>query len=74
MLNNTIALIAFQEQDNLGVGYITSLLLDTGFSVKIIDFRMDKKEIVRILYEINPFILGFSIIFQKHINKFKELI
>jgi len=72
--NNPVVLIAFWEQDNLGIGYIASLLLENGFNVKIIDFRSGREEILYQIQEYNPIIVGFSIIFQYHIYEFRELI
>jgi len=67
-------IIAFLEQDNIGVGYIGAMLANEKQTVKIIDFRANKKIILRNLLVYNPNIVGFSIIFQYHIYEFKELI
>ena len=66
--------IAFQEQDNLGIGYISSVLLKAGFNIKIIDFRVGKEKILTQLIQHSPLVVGFSIIFQYHIDDFKDLI
>ena len=36
-----VILIGFQEQGNLGVGYVAAMLLQRGFAVRILDFRSD---------------------------------
>jgi radical SAM superfamily enzyme YgiQ (UPF0313 family) len=74
MVDVPIFLIAFLEQDNLGIGYIASVLKRSGFKVKIIDFRIGKEAILEHIVRINPTIIGFSIIFQYHIESFKNLI
>ncbi len=74
LIDKPICLIAFEEQDNLGIGYIASVLLQAKFKVKIIDFRMDKEIILKRLQTYDPLIVGFSIIFQYHIDAFKDLI
>lgn len=75
MYNNQPAVIvAFLEQDNLGVGYLASMLMHKQQPVKIIDFRSGKKHIHNSLLSCQPKIVGFSIIFQYHIYAFKELI
>jgi len=74
MPNKTVVIIAFEEHDNLGVGYITSVLIKGGFTVKIIDFRIDREAILEKLKQFNPLIVGFSIIFQYHLYRFKDLI
>lgn len=71
---HTVAFIVFCEQDNLGVGYITSILLNTGYRVKMIDFRLGKDRILEELRRSEPLVVGFSIIFQYHIDEFRELI
>jgi anaerobic magnesium-protoporphyrin IX monomethyl ester cyclase len=74
MSGKPVCLVAFEEQDNLGVGYLASVLLQDGFNVKILDFRLDKKRILERLRFYNPQVVGFSIIFQYHIDDFKVLI
>ena len=74
MCNNPAVFIAFEEQDNLGVGYIASVLSQTGFDIRIIDFRLGKKSILDSIIHYNPLVVGFSIIFQYHIYDFKDLI
>ncbi|MEN8193344.1 MAG: radical SAM protein [Bacteroidota bacterium] len=74
MQNIPIVFIAFQEQDNLGVGYLCSTLVEAGYEVEIIDYRHDKKYILERLQFHNPLIIGFSIIFQYHLYDFKQLI
>lgn len=69
-----IAFVAFLDQDNLGVGYLASILIKEKFKVKILDFRLGQKQILEHIQKINPVIIGFSIIFQYHIREFKTLI
>lgn len=74
MTGSPIVLIAFQEQDNLGVGYLAAVLHRKGFDVRIVDFRLGSEEITRAVRAIDPLVIGFSIIFQYHLDEFKELI
>jgi len=74
MSKNPVFFVAFQEQDNLGIGYISSVLLQAGFNIKIIDFRLGKEEILTQIIRHPPLVVGFSIIFQYHIDDFKDLI
>ena len=67
-------LIAFEEQDNLGIGYIASLLLQHELGVKIIDFRIGEEHILQQVSTYRPVIIGFSVIFQYYIHAFKDLI
>ena len=66
--------IALKEFDNLGVGYVGAMLSEAGFETRIIDFRQKKEEILKILKNLNPLIVGFSVIYQYHINQFIDLI
>ena len=74
MTKKPVFFVAFQEQDNLGIGYISSVLIQAGFSIKIIDFRSGKEEILTQMIRYQPLVIGFSIIFQYHIYDFKDLI
>lgn len=74
MPNNKIFLIGFQEQDNLGIGYIGSNLLLSGYDVYIVDYRLGNDKILFEINRINPIVIGFSIIFQYHIEDISTLI
>jgi len=69
-----VALIAFRDFENLGVGYLASVLSEAGYESCLIDFRQEKEEILKRLNSVNPLIVGFSVIFQYHIYEFAELI
>jgi anaerobic magnesium-protoporphyrin IX monomethyl ester cyclase len=74
MNTHPVVFIAFEEFDNLGVGYLSSVLSDSGYESYVIDFRDGKKKIQKALKKLKPFIVGFSIIFEYHIYEFAELI
>jgi anaerobic magnesium-protoporphyrin IX monomethyl ester cyclase len=74
MNNNLVVLVAFREFDNLGVGYIASVLSEAGYECLIIDFKKNREEILTLLVNQKPIIVGFSVIFQYHIYEFKKLI
>lgn len=69
-----VVLVAFKEFDNLGVGYLASILSEEGYDPLIIDFRDGKEEILKKINILGPLIIGFSVIFQYYIHEFKELI
>jgi radical SAM superfamily enzyme YgiQ (UPF0313 family) len=73
MRDGPVVFVAFLEQDNLGVGYIASVLLQNRIDVKIADFRAGKERILKQIIRCNPSIIGFSIIFQYHIYDFRDL-
>ncbi|MHC4619912.1 MAG: B12-binding domain-containing radical SAM protein [Planctomycetota bacterium] len=74
MCNNPVLFVAFEEQDNLGVGYLASVLSRAAFDIRIIDFRLGKQAILNHIIRYGPLVVGFSIIFQYHIYDFKDLI
>lgn len=74
MQKNPVVFVAFLEQDNLGVGYLASLLLSHEIDVKIIDFRVEKERILQQLIRYDPLAVGFSVIFQYHIYDFRNLV
>jgi anaerobic magnesium-protoporphyrin IX monomethyl ester cyclase len=69
-----IVFIASGEFENLGVGYISSMLLSSGYEVKLIDLRKNKSDILDLLKNCKPEIIGFSVIFQYHLSIFMDLI
>ena len=74
MPSKPVALVAFNEQDNLGIGYVASVLLQEGFHVRILDFRLGPDTILQHLQRLDPIVVGFSVIFQHYIDSFRDLI
>jgi anaerobic magnesium-protoporphyrin IX monomethyl ester cyclase len=74
MRTDPVAFIAFKEFDNLGIGYLSSVLSEAGYDSLFIDFQEKKENIVNILKKHNPCIVGFSVIFQYHIYEYKGLV
>ena len=74
MNGNSVVFIAFKENENLGIGYMSAILSDAGYDVSILDFRKDKTEILKGLLEKDPMVVGFSVIFENHLYDFKDLI
>jgi len=53
---------------------LASVLNEAGYEPEVIDFRLGKVKILEILNNLEPKIVGFSLIFEYHINEFSELI
>lgn len=70
----TVILIGFQRQANLGIGYLASTLRQHGYAVEVIDYERDPAEILARAKELDPILIGFSLIFQFYIRKFGALI
>ncbi|HLK08462.1 MAG TPA: cobalamin-dependent protein, partial [Candidatus Angelobacter sp.] len=68
-----VMLIGFQEQTNLGLGYLASTLRSHGYRAEILDFEQPREEILRAAQEMNPVVIGFSLIFQFYVQQFEEL-
>lgn len=66
--------VAFQERENLGIGYMHAILSGAGYEVHIIDVRKEKEDILQKIKELDPVLVGFSVIFENHIYDFQELI
>jgi anaerobic magnesium-protoporphyrin IX monomethyl ester cyclase len=69
-----IMLVGFQHQGNLGLGYLTSVLRQYGYSVHVVDIEQEPEEIVKTARKINPVLIGFSLIFQFFIERYGELL
>jgi len=69
-----IVLIGFQNQGNLGIGYLASTLRKNGYAVEVIDFEIDKTLILERVRMLDPILVGFSLIFQFYIARFGELV
>lgn len=69
-----IMLVGFQHQGNLGLGYLTSVLRQYGYTVQVVDIEQDFEEILKIAQQINPLLIGFSLIFQFFIDRYAGLL
>jgi anaerobic magnesium-protoporphyrin IX monomethyl ester cyclase len=69
-----IMLVGFQQQGNLGLGYLTSVLRQYGYTVHVVDIDQDFEEILKIAQQINPLVIGFSLIFQFFIDRYQRLL
>lgn len=69
----TIVLIGFQDQGNLGLGYLASVLLEDGYLPIIVDIKQSHEDILNIIKAHKPILIGFSLIFQYYLPKFKKL-
>jgi anaerobic magnesium-protoporphyrin IX monomethyl ester cyclase len=72
-MGKRIMLVAYQDQDNLGVGYLASVVLEAGFHPIIIDYRLGPEKILELAQHHQPLVIGFSIIFQFHTPDFQQL-
>jgi anaerobic magnesium-protoporphyrin IX monomethyl ester cyclase len=69
-----VLLVGFQDQDNLGLGYLASCLRVAGHEVCIETFEADPQPLLKLAREWCPDIVGFSLIFQFMVPEFAETI
>jgi hypothetical protein len=43
MSARNVAFVAFQDQPNLGIGYLASVLTQEGFRVEVLDYRTQEE-------------------------------
>jgi anaerobic magnesium-protoporphyrin IX monomethyl ester cyclase len=69
-----VMLVGFQHQGNLGLGYLTSVLRECGYDVHVVDIEQDPEAIVNTARELDPVLIGFSLIFQFYVRNYGALI
>jgi radical SAM superfamily enzyme YgiQ (UPF0313 family) len=73
-VSRPVMLVGFLAQQNLGLGYLASVLREQGYRVEIVDFELDPTRILEIAKSLKPALIGFSLIFQFYIERFHALI
>ena len=68
-----IALIGYQDQGNLGMGYLSAVLQQRGHTVQMIDVRDGPEKIAERLVSRQPLVVGFSLIFQVFLPQFRKV-
>lgn len=68
-----VMLVGFQVQGNLGLGYLAATLRRYGYRVEVFDFQKDHAELLEAAAELQPILIGFSLIFQFYIKQFSSL-
>ena len=68
-----IALIGYQDQGNLGMGYLSAVLQQRGHTVHMIDVRDGPDAIAERLVSRPPLVVGFSLIFQVFLPQFRRV-
>jgi anaerobic magnesium-protoporphyrin IX monomethyl ester cyclase len=72
--SRAVMLIGFQEQANLGLGYLAATLRREGYNVRVFDFEQEREAILAAAKSLDPVLIGFSLIFQFYVNTFGDLI
>lgn len=69
-----VMLIGFLDQENLGIGYLAATLRREGHTVEVFDIAREHEEILAAAQSLDPVLIGFSLIFQFYIHRFRDLI
>jgi len=68
-----VALIGYQDQGNLGMGYLAAVLERHGYKAEMIDIRDGAEQIAARLLKRPPLVVGFSLIFQFFLPQFRRV-
>jgi len=68
-----VALIGFQDQGNLGMGYLSAVLREHGCLAEMIEVRNAPEAIAARLLQWRPLVVGFSLIFQFFLPQYRQL-
>jgi len=73
MKGRKVIFVAYQDQENLGVSYLSSMLLSKRVKTEIVDFGLRNDEICQQVKKADPLMVGFSLIFQYHSFRLRDL-
>ena len=62
MSARNVAFVAFQDQPNLGIGYLASVLVKEGFNVEVLDYRKGFEFILEHIRKLDPLFIGLSVV------------
>jgi len=68
-----VVLIGFQDQGNLGMGYLAAVLRRHGCTAEMIEIRESPEAIAARLLERRPLLVGFSLIFQFFLPQYRRI-
>jgi anaerobic magnesium-protoporphyrin IX monomethyl ester cyclase len=68
-----VVLIGYQDQGNLGMGYLAAVLQRQGRTVEMVDVRDGPAKIAARLVTRQPLVVGFSLIFQFFLPRFRSV-
>src|SRR4030095_1335541 len=69
-----VVLVGFEDQDNLGLRYLSSRLKQEGHETRIVHITGKPDPVLDAVRELNPEIVGFSLIFQFLVPQFATLL
>jgi anaerobic magnesium-protoporphyrin IX monomethyl ester cyclase len=73
-MSRKVLLVGYEDQDNLGVRYLSSRLLRDGHHTRIVAFGNDPGTLLTVIRAEQPDLVGFSLIFQYMVPEFARVI
>jgi anaerobic magnesium-protoporphyrin IX monomethyl ester cyclase len=68
-----VVLVGYQDQGNLGMGYLAAMLQEHGRTVEMIEIRDGPAQIGAHLFSRQPLVVGFSLIFQYFLPQYRRV-
>lgn len=69
-----VLLVGFEDQDNLGLRYLSSTLKAHGHETRFVVFGNGAAPVIEAARQMEPHIVGFSLIFQFMVPEFRDVI
>jgi anaerobic magnesium-protoporphyrin IX monomethyl ester cyclase len=69
-----VVLVGFEDQDNLGLRYLSSRLKAAGHRTRIVAFGSGAAPVWEAVRALEPHIVGFSLIFQYMVPQFRDVL
>ena len=73
-MGKRVLLVGYEDQDNLGIRYLSSRLLQEGHDTRIVAFGSDPGPLLQVIESERPDVVGFSLIFQYMVPAFGAVI
>ncbi len=68
-----VVLIGYQDQGNLGMGYLAAALKARAFTIDLLEIRDDRDALIERVRTAQPAVVGFSLIFQYFLPDYAKL-
>jgi radical SAM superfamily enzyme YgiQ (UPF0313 family) len=68
-----VVLVGYQDQGNLGMGYLAACLREHGFTVELCEVRDGPSRVAATVARARPSVVGFSLIFQFFLPQFRRV-
>ncbi len=69
-----VVLVGFEDQDNLGLRYLSSRLKQQGYATRIVTITGGPEPVLQAVRDLDPHVVGFSLIFQFLVPQFAVLL